>query len=97
MVLCLSQDGACTDLFENFREKSLKQDLSNGTTANPPLFSLVNTFNNDNWKPILVNTVNGIINGAVTCNILQFRQCVISNCYATKTKPFLRIVGRSYN
>jgi hypothetical protein len=31
-------------LFENFRENSLKRDLSNGTTANPPLFSLVNTF-----------------------------------------------------
>jgi hypothetical protein len=43
-VLGLSQDGACTNLFENFREKSLKGDLSNGTTVNPPLFSLVNTF-----------------------------------------------------
>jgi hypothetical protein len=31
-------------LFENFRENSLKRDLSNGTTTNPPLFSLVNTF-----------------------------------------------------
>jgi hypothetical protein len=29
--------------FENFRENSLKRDLSNDTTANPPLFSLVNT------------------------------------------------------
>ncbi len=43
-VLCLSQDGACTNLFENFREYSLKRDLSNDTTDNPPLFSLVNTF-----------------------------------------------------
>jgi hypothetical protein len=33
-------------LFENFREHSLKQDLSNDTTVNPSLFSLVNTFNN---------------------------------------------------
>jgi hypothetical protein len=29
VVLCLSQDGACTDSFENFRENSLKGDLSN--------------------------------------------------------------------
>ncbi len=44
VVLCLSQDGACTDSFENFRENSLKGDLSNDITVNPPLFSLVNTF-----------------------------------------------------
>jgi hypothetical protein len=44
VVLGLSQDGACTNLFENFRENSLKRDLSNNTTVNPPLFSLVNTF-----------------------------------------------------
>ncbi len=31
------------DLFENFSENSLKGDLSNNTTLNPPLFSLVNT------------------------------------------------------
>ncbi len=43
-VLCLSQDGACTNLFENFSENNLKGDLSNDTTDNPPLFSLVNTF-----------------------------------------------------
>jgi hypothetical protein len=44
VVLCLSQDGACKDSFENFRENSLKGDLSNDITLNPPLFSLVNTF-----------------------------------------------------
>ncbi len=44
MVLCLSHDGACTDSFENFREISLKRDLSNDITLSPPLFSLVNTF-----------------------------------------------------
>jgi hypothetical protein len=44
-VLCLSQDGACSNLCENFRENSLKRDLSNDTTVIPPLFSLVNTFN----------------------------------------------------
>jgi hypothetical protein len=31
-------------LFENLSEISLKGDLSNATTFNPPLFSLVNTF-----------------------------------------------------
>ncbi len=44
MVLSLSQDGACIDSFENFRKNSLKGDLSNDITLNPPLFSLVNTF-----------------------------------------------------
>ncbi len=43
-VLCLSQDGACTNLFTNFSENSLKGYLSNDTTLNPLLFSLVNTF-----------------------------------------------------
>jgi hypothetical protein len=44
VVLGLSQDGAGTNLFENFRENSLKRGLSNDTTVNPPRFSLVNTF-----------------------------------------------------
>jgi hypothetical protein len=35
---------AWTDLFENLSVNSLKGDLSNATTVNPPLFSLVNTF-----------------------------------------------------
>jgi hypothetical protein len=43
-VLGLSRDGACTNLFENFREYSLKGDLLNDTTVNSTLFSLVNTF-----------------------------------------------------
>jgi hypothetical protein len=43
-VLGLSQDGACTDSFENFCENNLKGDLSNDITLNPPLFSLVYTF-----------------------------------------------------
>jgi hypothetical protein len=46
VVLELLQDGACTDFFENLRENSLKRDLSNATTFNPPLFSLVDTFKN---------------------------------------------------
>ncbi len=44
VVLGFSEDGACTDLFENVSVSSLKRDLSNATTFNPPLFSLVNTF-----------------------------------------------------
>ncbi len=44
VVLGLPQDGACTDLFENLSEISLKEDLSNATIFNAPLFSLVNTF-----------------------------------------------------
>jgi hypothetical protein len=44
-VLGLLQDGACTDFFKNLSENSLKGDLSNATTLNPPLFSLVDTFN----------------------------------------------------
>ncbi len=43
-VLGLKKDGACIDLYENHSENSLTGDLSNDTTVNPPLFSLVNTF-----------------------------------------------------
>ena len=38
------RDGACTNFIENFHDNSLKQDLSNATTFNPPHFSLVDTF-----------------------------------------------------
>jgi hypothetical protein len=44
VVLGLPQAGACTDLSQNLSDISLKGDLSNDTTFNPPLFSLVNTF-----------------------------------------------------
>jgi hypothetical protein len=40
-VFGLSQDGACTNLFQNFREHSLKQDLSNDTTVNQGWAKLV--------------------------------------------------------
>jgi hypothetical protein len=50
VVLGLSQDGACTNLFENFREQSLKRDLSNDTTFKPALFSLANTFKVQYWS-----------------------------------------------
>ncbi len=54
-VLGLSRDGACTDLFENLCENSLKGDLSNDTKFNPPLFSLVNTLKKLNFplRPLL--------------------------------------------
>ncbi len=54
VVLSLSQDGACTDSFENFRDNSLKGGQSNDITLNPPLFSLVNTFNLDFLKILSV-------------------------------------------
>ncbi len=40
-----SQDGASTDMFKNPSVNSLKGDLSNATTFNLSLFSLVNTLN----------------------------------------------------
>ncbi len=44
-VVGISQDGACTDLFENLSVNRLKGDLSNDTIFKPPLFSLVDTLN----------------------------------------------------
>jgi hypothetical protein len=44
IVLGLLQDGACTQFLENLSENTLIGDLSNVTTFNPPLFSLVDTF-----------------------------------------------------
>jgi hypothetical protein len=38
VVLCLSQDGACTDSFENFRDNSLKGGLFNDYSHPPPSF-----------------------------------------------------------
>jgi hypothetical protein len=40
------KDGACTDFFENLSENTLKGDLLDANTFNPPLFSLVDTFKN---------------------------------------------------
>ncbi len=42
---------AGTNSFENFREYSLKRDLSKDTTDNQPLFSLVNTFKQPTETP----------------------------------------------
>jgi hypothetical protein len=39
-------------LYENHSEKSLKGDLTNDTTVNKPLFSLVNTFKKENAKEV---------------------------------------------
>jgi hypothetical protein len=48
--------GACTNFFENFRESSLKRDLSNDTTVSPPPFSLVNTFKRDAWPALRITS-----------------------------------------
>jgi hypothetical protein len=40
-------------LFENLSVNSLKGDLSNATTFNPPLFSMVNTFKTAVWRTFL--------------------------------------------
>ncbi len=40
VVLEPLQDGACTDFFEILSENSLKGDLSNATTFNPPHWSI---------------------------------------------------------
>jgi hypothetical protein len=55
LVLVLLQDGACVDLHENHSENSLKGDPSNDTTVNPPLFSLVNTFNADVYASFVIS------------------------------------------
>ncbi len=54
VVLDLRQDGACTGFFENLSDNSLKGDLSNATTLNPPLFSLVDTFKHkkNKWRNV---------------------------------------------
>jgi hypothetical protein len=44
-----AREGRILNLFKNFSEKSLKGDLLNDTTDNPPLFSLVNTLKQ--WRP----------------------------------------------
>jgi hypothetical protein len=69
-VLCLSQDGACTNLFENFSENNLKGDLSNDTTDNPPLFSLVNTKEDIKEQPTSRNlSANGTRVLQCTCPV----------------------------
>ncbi len=67
-VLGLSQDGACTGLFENLIVNSLKGGLSNDTTFKPPLFSLVNTFKqkkevNKNYWPLPSSPLPGQLPG----------------------------------
>jgi hypothetical protein len=59
VILCLSQDGACTDSFENFRDNRLKGGLSNDINLNPPLFSLVNTFKNREFGVFSMNKTLG--------------------------------------
>jgi hypothetical protein len=72
VVLGLSQDGACTDLFENLSVNSLKGDLSNATTFNPPLFSLVKTF-----KKIIMFTANMFTFPNVNIGFIHFSVSLI--------------------
>jgi hypothetical protein len=84
-VLGLSQDGACTDSFENFRENSLNGDLSNDITLNPPLFSLVNTFKDIKSKKV----------GSFYCKLFQMERCTMYGGWSRKMKRstfFIRIV-----
>ncbi len=81
-VLGLLQDGACTDFFENFRENSLKGDLSNDITLNPPLFSLVNTFKywfpGPSYPPILNYLgTGGCKSNAFKRHIHVFYDCIL--------------------
>ncbi len=73
VVLCLSHDGACTDSFENFREISLKGDLSNDITLNPPLFSLANTFKKIDLQREYSDMFNTI---QVTCLLRNVALCI---------------------
>jgi hypothetical protein len=79
-VLCLSQDEA--NLFENLSENSWKGDLSNDTTENPPLFSLVNTFNLDLASIYGSALSNCWIHWSLlyTVQYLYFRQQTIEQC-----------------
>jgi hypothetical protein len=83
MVLCLSQDGACTDSFENFRDNSLKGGLTNYITLTPPLFSLENTF-----KPSLA-VKKGRSNTNLT--IVKYRLIIKTSLHSQMTDgyPFL--------
>jgi hypothetical protein len=79
--------GACTKLFENFRENSLKRDLSKGTTANPPRFSLVNTFKFTGIKNVFVREVK--LHCQKNCKAslkMHYKNNTDENRYANKTR-----------
>jgi hypothetical protein len=44
LVIGLSQDGACMDLYENHSENSLKVDLSNDATVSQPTSFLIGQY-----------------------------------------------------
>jgi hypothetical protein len=54
----LGLDGACTDLFENLSVNSWERDLSNANTFNPPNFSLVNTFKEQEVNHLIHKMLN---------------------------------------
>ncbi len=82
VVLCLSHDGACTDSFTTFRKISLKGDLSNDVTLNPPLFSLVNTFKAANPLIYCIDIQCRLITGLLcSCSVSlcsNWRHCLVS-------------------
>ncbi len=87
VVLSLSEDGACTDLSENLSVNSLKGDLSNATTSNPPFFSLVNTFKQRQiFGPIKLNPLGATLQYAKLMKNLEARRKVIIGCSLVQNK-----------
>jgi hypothetical protein len=54
----LLTDGACSNLFVNFRENSSKRVLSNDSTDNPALFSVVNTFKLKTTRALFIRSTS---------------------------------------
>ncbi len=73
-VLGLWQDEGWTDLFQNFSVNSLKWDLSNNTTVNPPFFhwSIVYTFKVLRYFLILTSISSNIRIRTRMCEKLDF-------------------------
>jgi hypothetical protein len=69
---------AIIDSFENFRENSLKGDLSNNITLNPPLFSLVNSFNKTETD---VLNMQLLVTFAINCDKKETLQLLCSMVY----------------
>jgi hypothetical protein len=65
--------------FENFREHSLKRDLSNDATANPSLFSLVNTFNIFSYWPMTLDSLQPALFGKHHTIALRNNQHTVYN------------------
>ncbi len=85
VVLGLPQDGACIDLFENHSKNSLKEDLSNITTFNPLLFSLVNIFK----RTVLVNRRADKIYVLSTICVVFIYATVVTRTYVQENEGLL--------